>query len=250
MIFSPTSRHRISLGFLIALFSLTFIPGCALRGTLSAWKKNRPQENFKVQYALQDAQREIDPWSSFSEDGLQTANWMPRSFVNHNSSKPAALTIEYPNPQGDAETALATLKIYSEPLDKETYQPAPEQRWYSRVWPVRRKSDASSTQLPIPEEVVTLELPREKFESVMNELNRNQYLDENDRHPQQTELASLMIERNQRTIHSSGEVAPLLNEMIRHIYENGHWIVGDRGRSTPSVLQTSGIEAPFPRAVQ
>lgn len=239
------AQFKILRGLLLCLLTLSLFPGCASRGTLSSWSKEKREQSFKIEYALQNANREIDPWSSFSEDGLQTANWMPHSAVSTLEPKPAELTIEFPHPDGHSETALATLVIYREHLAAETFQPTHKAAWYSRMWPARQR-DQTDAERPAPSEKITLELPREHFESIMNELNRSQYLDENERGAIQNDLTALRIVRNDREIHSSHEVAPLLNDLVRTIYTDGDVVMGQRGRPSPSVLQTSGIKAPRP----
>lgn len=240
-----TTKFKLPYGFLVFAFIVTLLPGCAMRGTIASWDKKKREQSFKVEYTLQNANREIDPWSSFAEDGFQTAKWTPSASSNSGHSQPAELTVEYPHPDGVSETALATLLIYSEKLAPETFQTTGKSAWYSRMWP-RRPKESMITSRPAPSEVITMELPRERFESMMNELNRSQYLDENDRSVRAHDLAALRIVRDQREIHSSNEIAPLMNELVRNVYANGDVIKGDRGFQSPSVLQTSGIEAPKP----
>jgi len=246
---SLNSKHcgrSLRVALMIAI--VTALPGCAMRGTLSAWKKTPKPQNFQINYVLQNASRELDPWSSFSDQGLKAASWSQETQVSSTRKQPVELSIEFPHPDQESDTALATLSIFSQPLDSKTFQPTRSRSWMTRLWP--RHTTREETKLPLPDEVITLELSREEFDRLMSELNREQYLDENTREVPPHVPAALSISRNDHQVHSSLEVAPQLNELIRKIYHEGNQILGNRHEGGPSVLQTSGLSAPSPMFVE
>jgi hypothetical protein len=240
---SKRMGHSITAVLILAL--VLSLSGCALPDTLSAWKQTPKPENFQINYMMQNASRELDPWSSFSEQGLQAASWSSDNLTSATAKKPVELKIEFPHPAANSETALVTLSIFSQPLPPEEFQPQKSRYWMSRYWPQWPTSRKDFIR-PIPDEVMTLEISHDEFEQLMSELNREQYLDENTKgHPAQVP-ASLSIFRNEHEIRSTREVAPQLNELIRKTYQDGTQILGTHHDAGPSVLQTSGLSAPKP----
>jgi hypothetical protein len=238
-------RLRLSPTVLLMLALVMSLPGCTLRSTLSAWKQTPKTQSFQVNYVMQNASRELDPWSSFSEQGLQAASWSSGNFTSATTPKPVELKIEFPHPTANTETALVTLSIFSQPFPSEEFQPQKSRRWMSRFWP-RKSTSRGDTIRPIPDEVLTLELSQEEFEQLMSELDREKYLDENSKELPSQVPASLTIFRDEHEIRSNREVAPQLNELIRKTYQHGTQILGTHHDAGPSVLQTSGLSAPTP----
>jgi len=219
---------------------------------LSAWKKPDPAGQFLITYKVKNAVRELDPWSSFADRGLESASWTTQtdSDAEDSAARPAALQIEFPHPVNGNRYALATLSVYDRPLEDDQFETQPKKRWYHRFLVSNYFSRREENNEPSPSEVVTLRIPRTQFELLVDEMNQARYLDEN--HPSKRSVATalLSISKNQKSIHESSVEEPRLNEIIQNVYRNGEVILGEKRQAAPSILQTSAfIQAPNPTVV-
>lgn len=217
---------------------------------IADWKNPDPTSQFLITYKVKNAVRDLDPWSSFSDRGLESASWTIGEKSEDTTQRAAALQIEYPHPVKGAEFALATLSVYDRPLDEQQFETQPKKRWYHRFLLRNYFSRGKESSEPSPSEVVTLQIPRTQFELLVNEMNQAPYLDEN--HPSKRSLATalLSISRNQKAVHESSIEDPRLNEVIQNVYRNGEVILGEKRHAAPSILQTAAfIEAPNPKIV-
>jgi len=236
--------------FLLLLLILCPSAGCSTVERFSDWNNSERMSQFLITYKVKNAVRELDPWSSFTDRGLESASWSTAQEPEEAAHRAAALKIEYPHPAKGDEFALATLSVYDRPLDDEQFETQPNKRWYQRLVLSNYLSRRKDSSEPSPSEVVTLPIPRTQFELLVNEMNQVRYLDEN--HPSKPTLSTalLLISRNQKAIHESSVEEPRLNEVIQNVYRNGEVVLGEKRHAAPSILQTAAfIEAPNPRIV-
>lgn len=221
-----------------------------MRAHLSEWNNDDPVSEFRINYTVKNAIRDLDPWSSFADRGMAPASWTVDAEPEHAAARSAALQIEYPHPDRGEEFALATVTVYDRPLNAEQFATQPKKRWYDRLLLNSYLPNRHEKSVPSASEIVTMQIPRTQFELLVNEMNQERYLDENHTTNRSFSTALLSVLKNHKAIHESSVEEPRLNEVIQNVYRNGEVILGENRHAAPSILQTSAfIEAPNPTVV-
>ena len=236
-----------------AIFCVLSSAGCLSGRHFSFRPQDSETETFRIDYALRNAEQELDPWSSFADQEFMTANWshektLPVSAVAPKSSE---LSIEYPHPQKGETHALATLKVYSGTLPEQRFVQEVKQPWYKQLL---RKPWKSEEAVPAigPSEIITLDLTHSQFDLLMSDLSQETYLEEAGRkaHGSNSNDASLQVLENEKAIHTSGMTDPRLNEIVRRIYREGDVVMGERTQPRAILHTAAQIEAPAPNVLE
>ena len=209
----------------IVLCLTIWLAGCRLPNQLSASKTGTPQyERANIVYELDGTQRalplshsEIKP-VTFDGDS-EVAPVAPPEWAG------ASLSIQYPHPDGTADTARATLRLTAEPPHDSPSAVAQARRWlgWGQVAESTGTTDGATGKLakqaPIrDDEIWVLDIPKQQLDLLLAELQGNGFFQAQTRAEAGTRLD---VQLNAGRLHKEWSAEPRLDHFMARVYREG-----------------------------
>ena len=216
----PVRRpHLVRIGGVV-LFVASALAGCRLPTPLSASKSGTPQyERANIVYELDAGQRPLP---------LISSEIKPVAFDPDPETPPpplewaaATLAIQYPHPDGAADTARATLRLSAEPRSDSPSAVAQARRWLGWSVPPETTADSASTESKAPrrdDEIWVLDIPKQQLDLMLTELQGNGFFQSQTRAESGTKLD---VQLNWGRVQKEWSAEPRLDHFMSRVYREG-----------------------------
>ncbi len=198
----------------------SLVVGCRVPSSMSASKSGTPQyERANIVYELDGAQRPLP---------LTSTEIKPVAFDADPETPPpapewaeATLSIQYPHPDGTADTARATLRLSAEHRHDSPSAVAQARRWLG--WnPQSEPVDGStSTAAKAPrrdDEIWVLDIPKQQLDLLLTELQGNGFFQAQTRAESGTKLD---VQLNWGRVQKEWSAEPRLDHFMTRVYREG-----------------------------
>ncbi len=218
----PRAELPRSLRLCGVIFWLAWLAaGCRLPQQLTAAKSLTPQyEKANIVYELDGAQRPLP---------LTDAEIKPASFTGTPeipATTPewagATLTLQYPHPEGQADTARATLRLSAEPPRNSPSALAKATRWLG--WNRMDEQPAATPPEAPPQpsrddEIWVLDIPKQQLDLLVTDLQQSGFFQAQTRSQSGTKLD---VQLNWGRVQKEWSSEPRLDHFMSRVYREGH----------------------------
>lgn len=196
------------------------LEGCQLPDRLAASKTGAPQyERANIVYELDGTQRPLP---------LAGSEIKPAAFESEEESPPTAtewagatLSIQYPHPDGMADTARATLRLSAEPQPHSLSAGAQARRWlgWNKSLSANANSESSGPHPPTrDDEIWVLDIPKPQLDLLLTELQGNGFFQAQTRAESGTKLD---VQLNWGRVQKEWSAEPRLDHFMARVYREG-----------------------------
>lgn len=217
---SPCSRWLPSRKGCAAIFWLGLVSvGCQLPNQLTTKVTGTQYERANIVYELDGAQRPLP---------LTDGEIKPASFSDAEAAAPiapewaaATLTLQYPHPEGDADTARATLRLSAEPPRNSPSALAKATRWLglSKAGEsAEGHEDAAPVQPTRDDEIWVLDIPKQQLDLLVTDLQQNGFFQAQTRSQSGTKLD---VQINWGRVQKEWSSEPRLDHFMSRVYREG-----------------------------
>lgn len=218
----PSARQTrwASLGGIVLCLA-SVLAGCRLPSSLSASKSGTPQyERANIVYALDGAQRPLPLTSSSIKPVAFDADSPPTPTPAPEWAE-ATLTIQYPHPDGTADTARATLRLSAEPRPDSPSTIAQARRWLG--WSTTAETTEATGTPEIKtasrdDEIWVLDIPKQQLDLLLAELQGNGFFQAQTRAQSGTNLD---VQLNWGRVQKEWSAEPRLDHFMTRVYREG-----------------------------
>ena len=196
------------------------LAGCQLPSRLAAGKSGAPQyDRANIIYELDGTQRPLP---------LNGSEIKPVAFEGDAETAPTAaewagatLSIQYPHPDGTADTARATLRLSAEPRPDSLTAVGQARRWlgWNRSAAASANSEScGSLTKSRDDEIWVLDIPKPQLDLLLTELQGNGFFQAQTRAESGTKLD---VQLNWGRVQKEWSAEPRLDHFISRVYREG-----------------------------
>lgn len=215
----PRARLRtLSLCAACLCLAGTFL-GCKVPGQMNVGDSSKPQyQRANVVYELDGTQRALP----LTDPEVKTASLTGMNEVPVASPEwsGATLTLQYPHPDGIADTARATLRLTAEPARNSRSAVAQASRWLG--WNKSVEGIEPLTQKdphPLPDdEIWVLDIPKEQLDLLLTDLQQSGFFQAQTRSQTGTKLD---VQLNWGRMQKEWSSEPRLDHFMSRVYREG-----------------------------
>ncbi len=218
---TPTARQpRLARIGGVVLIVASVMIGCRGASSLSASKSGTPQyERANIVYDLDGAQRPLPLTNSEVKPVAFDAE--PETPHPAPEWAEATLSIQYPHPDGAADTARATLRLSAEPRHDSPSTIAQARRWLGWGDGTETASGASPTKEKSPsrdDEIWVLDIPKQQLDLLLTDLQGNGFFQAQTRAQSGTKLD---VQLNWGRVQKEWSAEPRLDHFMSRVYREG-----------------------------
>lgn len=197
-----------------------FITGCRIPSQFTAGKDPSPQyERANIVYELDGAQRALP----LTDSEIKTASFTgapeaPAAFPEWGG---ATLTLQYPHPDGIADTARASLRLSAEPPKNSRSALAQATRWlgWNRSTGQPAQDGEPAPQQPSrDDEIWVLDIPKQQLDLLLSDLQQNGFFQPQTRSQTGTKLD---VQLNYGRVQKEWSSEPRLDHFMSRVYREG-----------------------------
>jgi hypothetical protein len=194
------------------------LPGCRIPNDVAKGSESPQYERANIVYELDGAQRPLP---------LTDSDIKPVSFTSA-SDTPAAsapewtgatLSLQFPHPDGLADTARATLRLSAEPQRDSLSTFAQASRWLG--WSKGTEQTATATEQKTPvrdDEIWVLDIPKQQLDLLLTDLQQGGFFQAQTRSPTGTKLD---VQLNWGRVQKEWSSEPRLDNFMSRVYREG-----------------------------
>ena len=214
------SRWARLSGLVLCLVSV--LAGCRLPTPLSASKSGTPQyERANIVYALDGAQRSLPLTGSEIKPIVFDGDSQAPGAVPAPEWGEATLSIQYPHPDGTADTARATLRLSAESRLDSPSAVAQARRWLGWNSATETAEGVGTPDAKKPgrdDEIWVLDLPKQQLDLLLTELQGNGFFQAQTRAESGTKLD---VQLNWGRVQKEWSAEPRLDHFMARVYREG-----------------------------
>ncbi len=203
------------------LWLVCVLAGCRIPNQLTAGNSATPQyEKANIVYELDGAQRPLP---------LTDAEIKPAAFTETPDVAAVApewagatLTLQYPHPDGQEDTARATLRLSAEPLRNSPTALAAATRWLGWNRTAEQPAatgDAAPRQPLRDDEIWVLDVPKQQLDLLLTDLQQSGFFQAQTRSQTGTKLD---VQLNWGRVQKEWSSEPRLDHFMSRVYREGH----------------------------